>query len=137
MDFRMRWEREEAMISRLVERFKPLFPDPTKPNISVPLGWEAVLAETFEKLAGNRNGDKDLQILQVKDKFANLRIYTNFSSERIVRIIAEAEARMDGVCMSCGLEDEEVTNQPSFQILCKKCAEEYRKTNPDNSDSDD
>jgi hypothetical protein len=120
MKFRQRLERNDEMVARLVERFKPMFPDPTRPNVTFPLGWESLVTEALTKLAGNRNYDKDLQILQIKDKFGGLRIYTNFTNERIGEIISAAELLSSRTCIECGATEEYVDRE-NYSNFCKTC----------------
>jgi hypothetical protein len=97
-----------------------MFPDPDRPNVTFPLGWESLVTEALTKLAGNRNGEKDLQILQIKDKFGGLRIYTNFTNERIIGIISAAELLASRTCIECGAIEEYV-DMENYATLCVKC----------------
>jgi hypothetical protein len=97
-----------------------MFPDPNRPNVTFPLGWESLVTEALTKLAGNRNYDKDLQILQIKDKFGGLRIYTNFTNERIREIISDAELLSSRTCIECGATEEYVDRE-NYSNFCKTC----------------
>lgn len=129
MDFKLRWALNDEMIERLRKDFNPLLP--ANNMITFPLGWEKLVRRVLEEFAGNKNDFHVLRVEQIKDKFGMLRIYTNFSSEKIQAIIYKAENDARNTCMECGHYGDSVTEQPRFQFLCKKCAAIYRKENPD------
>ena len=129
MDFKLRWALNDEMIERLRKDFNPLLP--ANNMITFPLGWEKLVRRVLEEFAGNKNDANVLRVEQIKDKFGGLRIYTNFTSDKIRTIIKTAEEDAEITCMQCGYYGDTVTNQPNFQVLCEKCAAIYRKENPD------
>lgn len=121
MDFKLRWALNDEMVQRLRRDFNPLLPA-SNSNISFPVGWEKVVRRALEKFAENKNDSNALRVEQIKDKFGGLRIYTNFTSEKIQAIIAYAEDEADNTCMECGYNGDTVVEHPRYQVLCKKCA---------------
>lgn len=132
MDFKIRWALNDEMLDRLRKDFGPLLPD--NRMMTFPLGWENVIRTVLEEFAGHKNDLNVLQIEQIKDKFGDLRIYTNFSSDKIQDTIRRAEALAGHTCMECGTFNESVTKGPRFQILCQQCLTKAKEMRPDDYD---
>lgn len=60
--------------------------------------------------------------VQVKEKFAGLRIYMTYYNKELENIISEAEKRSYTICERCGA-DGEVREGGWIKTLCDKCAE--------------
>lgn len=87
-------------------------------------GWYYILEkffEKFEKLDKIINLPKDFKIVQIKEKFGSLLIYTNFFHEEVDKIIKEAEKESQTVCEFCGIKNEFVKNVSRnawFKTVC-------------------
>lgn len=103
------WKRD------LVDRYPHLFtlmqdgrPVPSGGYPTVGDGWRELIEKAVERLAAAVAGQEgELQIVQVKEKFGGLRIYTHGSLpqqawDAVHSAIDLAEARADETCEECG-----------------------------------
>ena len=114
-------------------------PDPLAPararctenhiSFDVPPGWVPLMAELDEKLA---EVAPDLRYIQVKAKFAELRVYTVRGNPKAERLITDAEYRSRTICEVCG-ETGSVMVSPHgwYRTLCEPHAERYGCVTPD------
>lgn len=83
------------------EKYPNLLPGPKQQYLFIQAGWEDILHELFAKLSVYDN----VIICQVKEKFGQLRIYTNEPKElqdTVRALIQEAEEKSSKVCQYCG-----------------------------------
>lgn len=66
---------------------------------SVNAGWASLIDEIFDKMATMINPP---MIVQVKEKFAGLRVYTDRYVEELEIVIQEAEKKSFKMCDTCG-----------------------------------
>ena len=88
-------------------------------------GWIPLLEEAFEKLSivVKEKELKDFKILQVKEKFGDLRIYTTMSyNEDISSIISETVDKSIKTCSICSSElDKDTRSSYLMGSVCKNC----------------
>ena len=68
-------------------------------------GWDNIIEELCEKIdcVAKRDNLRDLQFMQIKEKFGLLRVYMNGqSSDEIKGFILEAEKKSSNTCEDCG-----------------------------------
>lgn len=92
-------------------------------------GWqgliEAALHEVSE-IVGGPEGAPDLRIIEVKEKFGQLRIYVNYGDmpeaqrEAVHAILREAEERSADVCEVCGAPGKLVRSGAWWHTACPK-----------------
>lgn len=97
---------------------------------SLPKGWDGIMLDVFNCLAGTRTYHKNeeysgldaLRLLQVKEKFANLRVYFKFDPNEdapthmtgaIRGAFQMAEYLSSVTCQDCGVRDDTVTKKAS------------------------
>ncbi len=78
------------------------------------------LSLAIEKL--NNQGDSYVAT-QVKQKFAGLRFYIDGATDKIDKLIEEAEAECSELCERCGNKGFCRNNRGWTSILCDKCNE--------------
>jgi hypothetical protein len=85
-------------------------------------GWYNILDNLFANIKRELecNPIKDFYIIQVKEKFGSLRVYTSYSTERIEQLIDWAEETSLETCENCGREAE-VDYSGWVKVLCPKC----------------
>lgn len=66
---------------------------------SVGAGWAPFIHRIFDKMDTIKGSVK---IIQVKEKFAGLRVYTDYSNAELDKVINEAERESFKVCETCG-----------------------------------
>lgn len=84
-------------------------------------GWVLLVKNLCENIM---QIDDTVEIIQVKQKFGNLRFYcSNNNSQKIVDLIRLAEMTSSGICEICGDFDRVSTEgtSPYIQSLCAKC----------------
>jgi len=64
--------------------------------------------------------------IQVKEKYGTLRFYLSHETDKMERLISEAESKTSTTCESCGSEGE-VRNDGWVATRCDECYEEGRK----------
>ena len=67
-------------------------------------GWRPLLMKTLSKIAAVVKNEKieNFEIVQVKEKYASHRIYTNYCYDGIDEIIDEAKTLSETICDGCG-----------------------------------
>lgn len=91
-------------------------------------GWKPFVKEAVEKIVKlGRKVDKDFQILQVKEKFGGLRIYTSPDIDEVETIIEEAEKKAKITCERCGKEGSLQAKDRWLKTVCDKCFEIWTK----------
>ena len=66
---------------------------------SVGNGWSGLVNRVFDKLESIKG---TIKIIQVKEKYAGLRIYTDYSNSELDEVIRQAERESFKICETCG-----------------------------------
>ena len=95
-------------------------------------GWYPIIFEAFDKIQELLDGKllkyKDnFQVVQVKEKFATLRVYTFWETKEIEDIIKEAQDKALVTCEACGQMGEERERNGWYKVLCNECYEKWAK----------
>lgn len=97
-------------------------------------GWISILEDLFEKISFvvKRDNLIDFRVVQVKEKFGDLRVYTNNSNQEIKDLIRDAEKLCSISCSECGELSSHTTKGGSpdrdqakrrwVSNLCEKCS---------------
>lgn len=101
-------------------------------------GWYELLREMFQKIVNRYETagvPVDLEVLQIKEKFAELRVYYSFKQgnnqadqelrDDIDKIIETYENKSNTICENCGAEGELRKEGYRMKTLCAQC---YDKT---------
>ncbi len=87
--------------------------------------WLPVLKKGFDDISEIvREQDlTDFRIVQVKEKFGGLRVYTNMQIPEISKIIERMESEVSTICDRCGsTEGTKLRTGGWWQVLCDECA---------------
>lgn len=96
-----------------MKEFSFIKPDPTLKNNLMAFGWECdlgwnpMITELFEKiqlLVDTNPEYKDFEVLQVKEKLGELRVYCSSYPEDIDKLIDECVDKSYHTCEICGNE---------------------------------
>jgi hypothetical protein len=83
-------------------------------------GWFGIIENMCEKLS--KIVPEDFEILQVKQKFATLRVYPNIFRDDIEAIINEAETESETTCEICGSKEGKLDNTGGWwKTVCTNC----------------
>ena len=66
---------------------------------SVGSGWASLVNEVFDYIEKNK---LTIKVVQVKEKWGGLRIYTDFIHDPLDNVIREAEKKSFTMCETCG-----------------------------------
>jgi len=98
-------------------RFSRLY----EPYISIGKGWYPLLLELDAELTAI---DPDLRYAQIKEKWAELRVYVTSDSAVVRAAIHRAEAKSRVTCESCGAVGSIHQHGSWYRTLCESCAAE-------------
>lgn len=87
-------------------------------------GWLNILADLFKKI-DTILVDKErkvFRVIQVKEKFGELRVYCNFCNDKIDELVDEATIESRRTCEVCGSKNAKQYSDGWIVTLCKKCA---------------
>lgn len=104
----------------------------------MPDGWRIAFGEEMcEEIqqALNELGKQanTFRILQIKEKFGYLRLYTNWYTSKISNIIHKYEDMSRYICIECGAPASKITTG-WINPWCDKCAENYHESTVDIND---
>ena len=91
-------------------------------------GWEPLIrkvAEKAEEFNKGKREDEYIIAVQVKEKFAGLRIYITAAPKEIHDLIDEVEKESFKICEYCGSPGK-VVGSSWMKTLCKKCEERIK-----------
>jgi hypothetical protein len=85
-------------------------------------GWEKILADNLPELSKIVKDSKldDFRIIQVKEKFGGLRIYTNYSIKKIDDWVEKMEILCSESCEKCGAPAQ-LYADGWWRTLCDEC----------------
>jgi len=89
-------------------------------------GWLYLIDKLCSKIQRHvyKNKLKQVEAIQVKEKFGGLRFYVTNSTEEILKFIYEAETESLDTCEWCGKRrDVKQTRSGYIQTLCGECRE--------------
>jgi hypothetical protein len=100
---------KKELVDKLAEKyptlFKDLWGDKTKTcmawGIECGDGWYQILDDCFKEILECPSGDT-IVLVQVKEKYGTLRIYTNSGTDCIDEAIDRAEIKSETTCEDCG-----------------------------------
>ena len=119
-----------------MRKYTIIDPDPTLQNnlmafgFECDAGWYPMIIELMDKIqdfVDNNPEYNDLRVMQVKEKFAGLRVYMNYYLQEIDDLIDEYESRSYKTCEICGADGKERENRHWYKVLCDKDYEEWIK----------
>lgn len=129
---------QEELEHKLIIKYPRLFKGITKPltqnlmafGIECGDGWYNILDKLFAKL----NKYKDIELMQVKEKFGGLRIYINGVntkySDKVYDLIDKAEAKSFKTCEMCGKPGKNQTINNWVYTVCKDHKQQLLKDAP-------
>lgn len=86
---------------------------------SVGAGWSSLIHEVFTKLEQVGN---PVKIIQVKEKFGGLRVYTDYVNDELDTFILDVERRSLRICEECGVPGK-IRGGGWYKTFCDEHAE--------------
>ena len=88
-------------------------------------GWNKLIIPILDYIDLYNSGHDDkIEILQIKEKFGGLRIYTSFSTPELDQLIDDAEEQSFKTCEYCGSTENVSQTTGWIKTLCSKCMKE-------------
>lgn len=93
----------------------------------IPVGWKKafgeMMCEEIKQELTRCNYLDEFRIVQAKEKFGGLRIYTNGEPVdcKVQQIIDKYSTLSENICIICGKPDVPITNNGWISPYCKKC----------------
>ena len=93
----------------------------------IPVGWKKafgeMMCEEIKQELTRCNYLNEFRIVQAKEKFGGLRIYTNGEPVdcKVQQIIDKYSTLSENICIICGKPDVPITNNGWISPYCKKC----------------
>lgn len=95
-------------------------------------GWYGLLQPIIDYITEyNENIEKEddkLVPLQIKEKFGGLRVYMNYCTEELKKLINKAEEESYHVCEICGSKKHIGYTMRYIQTICFECVKELAKS---------
>ena len=89
-------------------------------------GWDKAFGHLYMEELGKaikKSGQKNFEILQIKEKYGQARLYSSGTTEKVHNIIDKYEFISQNICYYCGRPDTHVTNFGWILPVCKECYE--------------
>jgi hypothetical protein len=83
-------------------------------------GWYSIIEECFDKIQ-ELELPEGFEVIQVKEKFGTLRVYTICSSEEIEKLIDNAYDKALFSCEVCGKPGKNRTKYHWMKTTCEEC----------------
>lgn len=93
----------------------------------IPAGWRKAFGELLAKeiktaLINDGIPPGAIWFVQIKEKFGELRMYSNLYTRSLNRLLSDYEVISRHVCMACGKPDSGITVSGWTMPLCEECA---------------
>ena len=92
-------------------------------------GWYDIINPLFDYIAeyNKKNPDNKIKVLQVKEKFGELRFYISHGDKTLYDMIDKAEKESWETCESCGSRDNVIHTEGWIWTVCKDCLQKSVK----------
>jgi hypothetical protein len=127
--------------SEIINKYPELFGEPPFDpketlicfGFEVSEAWLPILEKGFQEMAEviKESGQKDFRVRQVKEKFASLRVYTNYTTDEVEAVIEKMEDECSHTCEKCGSPEGKLRQDGWLAIICDKCYEQEAKEKAD------
>ena len=95
----------------------------------IPDGWKVgfgyFFCDELKSLLDELHISDDFRILQMKEKFGRLCVYTNTNNERVIELIDKYSDLSVHCCVDCGSQNAKLIKAPHIIPLCERCCHRY------------
>ena len=89
-------------------------------------GWYELLYKLISDILATEPSE-DFELFQAKEKYGELRVYTNCSTDEIENLIRVAEDTSITICEMCGAKAKTQKVRGWYHTICDKCLKEIKK----------
>lgn len=117
------YEKYDEMLKQFRTEFADIIADNNRfVSIDIPQGWQTLIW-TLARFIKNRAKSKNLdtKIVQIKEKFGELRIYVDGSDEYIDGLVDMACSVSQSLCIECGKVSEIRSDKGWMTNICNDC----------------
>lgn len=90
-------------------------------------GWYYLIQNLCKKIKNWSNKNEQVRFTQIKEKYGELRIYSEGYFEEVEIMIDEASKKSKTICENCGSTENVKPTKPWINYLCKDCREKIQK----------
>lgn len=122
---------DEALEKKLYKKYPKLFVHKDLPiqetcmcwGLCVNSGWYWLIDNLCGCIQGyiDNNNKKQVEVIQVKEKFGQLRFYVIAADYTVYGMIALAEEMSYRICENCGAITDIIQTKGCIKTLCKSC----------------
>jgi hypothetical protein len=109
----------------LFEYFNSTDPDirwPIVSGITCGRGWFTLINELCSRI-DLLDSEREIRVLQIKEKFGGLRFYVSKSIPEIDSLISEYEHKSYNICEFCGSSNDLKRSKGWIKVACRECRE--------------
>jgi Zn finger protein HypA/HybF involved in hydrogenase expression len=118
---------EKQDFKALIQQYRWLLPSANK-FYDWPSGWDDIVVQLIKDLQEEIRAPNYVQLVQIKEKFGQLRILFHEGTDSMKEKIKVAEEKSRMVCQQCGAPGGEFSQGHRYYTLCPDCATAYEKT---------
>ena len=105
-------------LTQIEDRLDNEFPGIGLSWISCGTGWYPILKKLVQRVL---EIDSNIQVLQVKEKFGDIRFYVTPTSDAVNQVIGDFSLLSSTVCESCGTQDGVTKEGGWIKTFCPQC----------------
>lgn len=123
-------KKKEAERAEYPDRFTPQWPYELF-GIECGDGWKCLyqpIIDYIDEYNKDKADGERIEIHQIKEKFAELRFYTNFYTQELRNLIDKAEEESRHTCEVCGKHiDDPIVEGHWMYAECQECHDEWKR----------
>lgn len=100
------------------------YPEMLKCPIDCGDGWKKIIEDLCREV---NKANKDLIVVQIKEKFGTLRFYTTYETDEVFELIRKAEKLSESTCENCGKEGKTQQIRGWYFTACENCRQKLEK----------
>lgn len=89
--------------------------------------WHMCIEDINKEIHKSKRLEREFYFMQIKEKYGEIRAYTNFVTKEIDRIIEDYSFISANVCQRCGKPDSSISKGCWVECCCKDCYEKEWK----------
>ena len=117
---------DKEELKTLIHQYRWLLPSANK-YYDWPSGWDAIVVDLVEKLQEEICPPNYVQLVQIKEKYGQLRVHYHEGTDSMKANIKAAEEKSCTICQECGADDAASFTDKTHRCysLCPNCMEAH------------